>query len=194
MQSKVIRACGLDVGSKKTRCVACVVEDERIVLKGYAQIDSQGWANGAIVDQGAVTDCVNWALREAERVSGLQLQEVVVGVGGPMVRGHNARGHLHLGRPREITQRDVNKVVSNALRVQLPEDRMVLQLCQQDFMVDDHPGHRDPRKMIGTELELNAHLITASIQEHDTLITAVHHSHMAVEETIFEAMAACHAA
>jgi cell division protein FtsA len=48
--------------------------------------------------------------------------------------------------------------------------------------------------MIGTELELNVHLITTSIQEHSSLITAVHQAHMAVEETIFEAMAACHAA
>src|SRR6476469_6214772 len=194
MAAKVIKASGIDIGSRKTRCAACIVEDGRIELKGYAQIDSIGWANGTIADQSAVTECAHWVLREVERVSGLQLNDVVVGVGGPTVRGHNARGHLHLGRPREITQRDVNKVVTNAVRVQLPEDRMVLQLCQQDFMVDDHPGHRDPRNMIGTELELNVHLVTASIQEHATLITAVHQAHMAVEETVFEAMAACQAA
>jgi cell division protein FtsA len=115
-------------------------------------------------------------------------------VGGPTVRGHHARGHIDFGRPREIEQRDVNRVVDRALRVQLPEDRMVLQLCQQDFMVDDHPGHRDPRHMIATELELNVHLITASIQEHTTLLTAVHQAHMAVGETVYEALAACHAA
>jgi cell division protein FtsA len=194
MAAKVIKASGIDIGSRKTRCAACIVENGRIELKGYAQIDSIGWANGTIADQSAVTECAHWVLREVERVSGLQLNDVVVGVGGPTVRGHNARGHLHLGRPREITQRDVNKVVTNAVRVQLPEDRMVLQLCQQDFMVDDHPGHRDPRNMIGTELELNVHLVTASIQEHATLITAVHQAHMAVEETVFEAMAACQAA
>src|SRR5205085_4535952 len=139
-------------------------------------------------------ECIHWVLREAERTSGLQLNDVVLGVGGPSVRGHSARGHLDFGRPREITQRDVNKVVDRALRVQLPEDRMVLQLCQQDFMVDDHPGHRDPRHMIATELELNVHLITASIQEHTSLLTAVHQAHMAVEETVYEALAACHAA
>ncbi len=194
MASKIIKACGLDAGSRRTRCVACVVENGRIELKGYAQTDSIGWTNGTIADPGAVTECMHWVLREVEHVSGLQLEEVVAGVGGPTVRGHNARGHLHLGRPREITQREVNKVVNNALRVQLPEDRMVLQICQQDFMVDDHPGHRDPRRMIGTEIELNVHLVTGSIQEHATLVTSVHQAHMAVEETIFEGMAACHAA
>jgi cell division protein FtsA len=48
--------------------------------------------------------------------------------------------------------------------------------------------------MIATELELNVHLITASIQEHTALLSAVHQAHMAVEETVYEAVAACHAA
>jgi cell division protein FtsA len=174
--------------------VVCVVEHDRIELKGYAQVESQGWVNGTIADQGAVTDSVEAALREAECFAQLQLNEVVVGAGGYTVRGNNARGHIDFGRPREIEQRDVNRVVDRALRVQLPEDRMVLQLCQQDFMVDDHPGHRDPRNMIATELELNVHLITASIQEHTALLSAVHQAHMAVEETVYEAVAACHAA
>jgi cell division protein FtsA len=194
MGSKVIIAAGLDAGSRHTRAVVCVVENGRIEVKGFAETESQGWSGGVIADQGAVADCIRAVLQEAERASQLVLQEVVVGVGGPTVRGHHARGHIDFGRPREIEQRDVNRVVERALRVQLPEDRMVLQLCQQDFMVDDHPGHRDPRHMIGTELELNVHLITASAQEHTTLISAVHQAHMAVEETVYEALAACHAA
>jgi cell division protein FtsA len=194
MSAKHMVAAGLDAGSRYTRCVVCVVENGRIELKGYAQIESEGWTNGAIADQGAVTAGMRVVLREAELAAGVQLNEVVVGVGGPSVRGANGRGHLDLNRPREIVQHDVKRVVDRALRVTLPEDRMVLQLCQQDFMVDDHPGHRDPRGMIATELELNVHLITASVLEHNTLVSAVHQSHMAVGETVFEALAASHAA
>ena len=71
---------------------------------------------------------------------------------------------------------------------------MVLQLFPQDFVVDDHPGHRDPRKMLASRLEINVHLVTASIQEHNALIGAVNQAHLAVEETVFEALAACYAA
>jgi len=193
MGSKIIQAVGLDVGSRHTRAVVCVVNAGRIEFKGYAQVPSQGWANAMIADQSAVSDSIQAALREAEKVSQLQLSEVVVGMGGPAVRGANGRGYIEFGRPREIEQRDVNRVVDRALRSQLPEGRMVLQLCQQDFVVDYHPGHRDPRGMIATELEINVHLINASIQEHGSLVSAVHQAHMAVEETIFEAVAACHA-
>jgi cell division protein FtsA len=95
---------------------------------------------------------------------------------------------------REIDQPDINRVVSRASRVQLPEDRMLLQLFPQDFVVDDHPGHRNPRKMLAARLEINVHLITCSIQEHNALVGAVNQAHLAVEETIFEALGACYAA
>jgi cell division protein FtsA len=60
--------------------------------------------------------------------------------------------------------------------------------------VDDHPGHRDPRKMLASRLEINVHLVTASVQEHNTLIGVVNQAHLVVEETVFEALASCYAA
>src|SRR6267142_302166 len=91
-------------------------------------------------------------------------------------------------------RRDVTRVVDRASRVQLQEDRMLLQLFPQDFVVDDHPGHRDPRKMLASRLEINVHLVTASVQEHNSVIGAVNEAHLVVEETVFEALAACYAA
>ena len=67
-------------------------------------------------------------------------------------------------------------------------------LFPQDFVVDDHPGHRDPRKMLASRLEINVHLVTASVQEHNSLVGAVNQAHLPVEETVFEALAACYAA
>jgi cell division protein FtsA len=109
------------------------------------------------------------------------------------VRGANARGVIELGRPREIEQRDVNRAVNRGSFVQLMDDRMVLQLFPQDFVVDDHPGHRDPRGMLAARLEANVHLITASTQEHLSVVGAVNMAHLLVEETVFDALAACYA-
>ena len=48
--------------------------------------------------------------------------------------------------------------------------------------------------MIASRLEANVHLITASTQEHNALVGAVNQAHLAVEETVFEPLAACYAA
>jgi cell division protein FtsA len=124
----------------------------------------------------------------------VSVESTVVGVGGAAVRGANARGVLELGHAREIEQRDVNRAVDRARRVQLQEDRMVLQLFPQEFVVEGHPGHRDPRHMFASRLDVNVHLITASVQEHTTLIGAVNQAHLSVEETVFEPLAGCYAA
>ena len=194
MAVKPIYAVGLDAGSRRTRMVICLLEDDRIRLLGCAAAESGGWLKGRIADQQAVSNSILAALRETETVAGVSIESAVVGMGGPTLRGAASRGVVELGRLREIEQRDIHRVVDRALRRDLPEDRMVLQLFPQDFVVDDHPGHRDPRRMTAARLELNVHLLTASEREHGALVGAVNQAHLVAEETIFEAQAAWYAA
>jgi cell division protein FtsA len=194
MAEKPVLAAGLDAGSRRTRLAICALERGRMRFLGSASVESQGWIKGRIADQKAVTDSVVTALREAESASGVSVGSVVAGIGGPAVRGANARGALELGYLREVEQSHVNRVLDHASRVQLQEDRMLLQLFPQDFVVDDHPGYRDPRKMMAARLEVNVHLITASEQEHGSLVGAINQAHLLVEETVFEPLAACYAA
>ncbi len=194
MPAKPTYAVGLDAGSSKTRMVVCALEEERLRLLGCAVVESQGWSKGSIADQQAVSQSILAALQQAELSAGVSVESAVVGMGGPTVRGASGRGVLELGYPREIQQRDVNRVKERAARVQLQEDRMVLQLFPQDFVVDDHPGHRDPRKMTAARLEMNVHLVTASAREHSALVGAVNQAHLVVEETVFEAQAGWYAA
>lgn len=78
-------------------------------------------------------------------------------------------------------------------QVHLPEGRMVLQVLPQDFTVDGRAGYRDPRPFTCSRLEANVHVISADVNDHEALVTAMHQAHLAVEETISEAMAAAYA-
>lgn len=191
--TKTFEAVGLDAGSAWTRCVICQLEEGRLRFLGCGQAPSQGWVKGRISDQGAASDSLLAALRQAEAAAQVTVQGTVVGIGAN-VRGHHGRGVLDLGNPRAITQADVNRAMDRASRVQLQEDRKVLHLFPQDFVVDGHPGHRDPRQMIASELVANVHLVTTSQREHDCLVAAVNQAHLIVDETVFEALAACYAA
>jgi cell division protein FtsA len=194
MAAKPIYGAGLDAGSRTTRLVVTALEGGRMRFLGSGAAESRGWVKGRIADQTAVSDSILRALREAEANAGISVESVVVGMGGQTLRGANGRGVVELGHLREIEQRDVRRVVDRASRVHLQEDRMVLQLFPQDFVVDDHPGHRDPRKMLASRLEINVHLVTASVQEHNSLVGAANQAHLSVDETVFEALAACYAA
>ena len=186
----IFPAVGLDLGSSRTRCAVCLVEDERLRFLGYGECESHGWVKSRVADQNAVTECVVEALRQAEARAQISVDAATVGFGGTTVRGANSRSRIELGRPREIEQRDVNRALDRAVKVQLRDDRAVLQLLPQDFIVEDQAGHRDPRSMLAQRLEANAHLITGSVQEHNCLVGAVNQAHIAVEETVYEPLAA----
>lgn len=184
----------MDAGAARTRCVIGVLEDGVLRYVGHGEGPSGGWTKGRIADQNAAAQSILTALREAETRAQVSVKSATLGIGGPSVRGNNSRSSLELGRPREIVQRDVNRAVERASRVQLREDRLILHLMTQDFVVDSHPGHRDPRKMVASRLEANIHLVTASEAEHQCLVAAANQAHLAVEETVFEAVAGAFAA
>jgi cell division protein FtsA len=193
MTNNSLVAAGLDAGSAYTRCVIALLEEDRPRLLGYGCAPSRGWARSRLTDPQAASESILAAVEEAEAMAGILIESVVAGIGGSTVRGANSRGRMELGRPREVEQRDINRAMDRALRVQLQEDRMVLQLLPQDFVVDEQPGFHDPRSMLASVIEANAHLVLISEQEHTNLVGAINRAHLSVDETIFEPIAACYA-
>jgi cell division protein FtsA len=193
MSNKPLLAVGLDAGARYTRAVICKLEEDRIRYLGCGMVESKGWAKSRIVDQQAVSHCILEAVQQAETTAQTLVESVTASFGGTTVRGASTRSKYELGRPREIGQADINTALKRASRVQLSDDRMILQMFPQDFVVDDHPGYRDPRTMLAYSLEANVHLITASETEHNALIGAVNQAHLSVDETVFDGIAAFYA-
>src|SRR3954453_23480900 len=187
-------AVGLDAGSQRTRCVICVLEESRIRLLGYGESASKGWGKTRLSDQLAASESIRAAVEEAEASAGISIDAAVVGVGGSTGGSAKSRGLYEFGRPREIDAGDLGYAVELASRVRLEDDRLLLQVVPQDFTLDGRAGYRNPRGATCARLEANVHVITASMHEHSALLTAVHQSHLAVEETVFEPLAAAYAA
>lgn len=191
---KPVLAVGVDAGSHWTRCAILLLEQARVRFLGYAETASEGWHKGRIADQKAVAGSVLRTVREAEKRAQSGVGSAVFGMGGNSVCGTHGRGGYEIGFPREIGQNDLNRVVERACRIQFQEDEMLLHLFPQDFTVDGRPGHRNPRGMIGSRIEVYVHLVTGSQQEHQALVGAANEAHLMVEETVFEPLAAAYAA
>ena len=134
------------------------------------------------------------AANHAEASARCTIEQCVVGVGGPHVRGVNSRGGITLGsRLREITREDVRAAVDRARSVSLPADREVLHLLPQQFILDEQPGIHDPVGMVGNRLEVNLHISTCSASAYQNAITCANRAGLEVTETVFEAIAAAEA-
>jgi len=193
MPNKPQLAVGLDTGSAGTRCVICLFEDSRLRFLGHGEIESIGWNKGRIGDPQALTTCIQAAVQQAEAEAQASVEGLVVGIGGSGVEGSNTRGVYEFGRPHEVTPEDMAYAVERTSRVRLEEDRCLLHVFPQDFTLDGRSGYRYPRGSTCSRLEANVHIVTASLQEHSLVVSAAHQAHFAVEETVFEPVAAAYA-
>jgi cell division protein FtsA len=126
----------------------------------------------------------------AESSSGLALESAVVGISGPHIRSVNSHGVISVGsRPRELTAADVAAAGDRAREISLPEDREILHLLQQEFVVDEQDGVRHPVGMLGRQLEVCVHIITAVHSAVQNVVTALNLAGMIVEDTVYEALA-----
>jgi cell division protein FtsA len=173
--------------------VICLVEGDHIRHLGHGLATSHGWTKGRITDQEAVAECIRAAVTDAERGAQVSVEAVTMGIGGLEIAGAQSRGLYEFGRPREIDHDDLVYAVELASEVRLERDRMLLHVLPQDFTLDGRAGYRKPHKGVCSRLEANVHIVTASIHQHQAVVASAHLAHLAVEETVFEPMAAAYA-
>jgi cell division protein FtsA len=181
----------LDVGSAQTRVVAAEINESSLRYRGHGVVESQGMRKGLIAELSPAAKAVRAANEHAERVARINIDECVVGVGGPHIRGLNTNGGFELSnRTREITREDVRTAVERARAVERPPDREILHLLPRQFILDDQPGIFDPVGMVGSRLEVDLHIATCSGGALQSTITCANRAGLEVTEAILESIAA----
>jgi cell division protein FtsA len=180
----------IDLGSAKT--VALVVETTETGLRyrGHGVAPSGGTRRGVITDLEQARRSVTEAVRRAEESSGLTLESAVVGISGPHIRSVNSQGAIALGeKAREITAEDMQAAGDRAREIAMPEDRTILHLLTQEFVVDDQDGVRQPLGIMARQLEVRVHVITAAESAAQNVVTALNRASMTVDDRVFEGLA-----
>ena len=184
----------LDIGSAWTRVVAADVNEGSLRYRGHGVVESAGMRKGLISELAPAARAVKAANERAERVAEANIDECVVGVGGPHIRGLNTRGGFDLGnRKREIYSEDVRTAVERARVFERPPDREILHLLRRQFIVDGQPGIFDPLGMEGVRLDLDLHIATCSGSALQSTVTCANRAGLEVTEAVLESIAAAEA-
>ncbi len=181
----------LDIGSAFTRMLVAEVQEGALRYRGHGIVASAGMKKGLIAELAPAAKVVKAACELAERVSRSNIDECIIGVGGPHVRGLNVSGGIDLGsRMREITPNDVNAVLDRAKSIERPADREFLHLLPREYILDDQPGIFDPVGMIGARLEVDLHIATCSGSALQSTVTCANRAGLEVIDTVLESIAA----
>ncbi len=182
---------GLDIGTTKVCCVVAeLADDGGFAVRGLGEAASRGLRKGIVVNLDTTVESIRSAVSSAELMAGVDVEQATIGIAGGHVRSFNSRGVVAVaGRDHAVSQDDVNRVLQAAQAVSIPQDREILHVLPQEFVLDDQGGIASPKGMIGSRLEANVHIITSSSTSVQNLVTCANRAGIEVRDTAVEQLA-----
>lgn len=157
----------LDIGSAKIRTVVAVVdgEQEKLIpnVIGVGISPSHGMRKGHVIDVEELIHNIISSLEDAERMAGVPVNHVFVGMSGSHIESFDSRGVIAISGS-EISVEDVGRVLEAAQAVSIPANRRILHIEPKSYAVDEQRGIKNPVGMTGIRLEVEAHIVTGHIQ------------------------------
>jgi len=183
---------GLDIGTTKICAVVGDIIDNQLNIISKGTAPSQGLRKGVVINIDATVQSIKKAIEEAEMMAGCEITSAYAGVAGGHIRGQNSHGIIAV-KSREITPRDVERVIETASAVALPMDREVIHVIPQEYIVDNQTGIKDPVGMAGVRLEGKVHIITGAVTSAQNIIKCANKAGLDVNDIILEQLGASEA-
>jgi cell division protein FtsA len=191
MHDRLVAA--LDLGSSKT--FAVIAQGTGNAREPGAKILGVGFARTTGVKHGVVRDIeettrsISQAMRDAERMAGLEVPTVYCGIAGDHVQTRISTGLASVAS-EEIARSDVQRVDDVAKAVSLGDDYELLHYIPQEYKVDNQGGINDPVGMTGLRLEVEMCLVAVQNKAARNLRKSVERAGYKVSELVLEPLAA----
>lgn len=183
----------IDVGTTKI-CVlvAQKITPENCEIIGIGRAPSHGLARGVVVDVASAVNAIKAAVEEAELMSGSSIESAYVGISGAHIAAHHSSGMIPI-KQGVIRENDIQRVITTAQAIPLPEDEQILHAIPQQFIIDGKHQVLDPLNMHGVRLEAKVHIITGNVTQVKNLIQCCEAAGVKVRDIILEPIASAEA-
>ncbi|MDX9791190.1 MAG: cell division protein FtsA [Candidatus Kapaibacterium sp.] len=187
---------GLDIGTTKICALVASVEQEskNMRILGIGISESEGLSRGVVVNIEKTTKAIKNVVEQAEMQSGVKINEVNIGIAGDHIESIQSRGIITISSPTaEISRNDVERLLDEARKINIPSDRKILHVLPQDFIVDGQEGVQDPVGMSGLRLEANVHIITGLSTAINNITRCVERAGLKIKNLVLEPLASANA-
>jgi cell division protein FtsA len=183
---------GLDIGTSKVCAVIGEMTESGVEIIGVGSHASQGLRKGVVINIEATVNSVKKAVEEAGLMAGCEVHTVFTSISGGHIKAFNSHGIVAV-KNKEVTQRDLERVIDAARAVAIPMDRDVLHVLPQDYIIDDQDGIREPLGMSGVRLEAKVHIVTGAATSAQNIIKCCNRTGLSVAEIVLAPLAAAEA-
>ena len=183
---------GLDLGSTRTcAIIGQVTGDVRasgVKVLGVGVSRETGVRRGVVRDIEETTRSIVDAMRDAERMAGVQAPSLYCGIAGEHIQVRTSDG-LASVTGEEILRGDVERVNEVATAISLGPERDLLHSIPQEYKVDAQDGISDPVGMTGLRLEVQMYLVSVQTAAAQNLRKSVQRAGYQVQQLVLEPLA-----
>ncbi len=183
---------GLDIGTSKICCLVAApdINPNSLNILGIGITESDGLNRGVVINLERTVNSIRKAIDQAEQQSGIQINEVVVGIAGDHIQSFQTRGIVGISHPNhEINRRDVERVIEESRNIAIPNERKILHVIPQEFIIDGQDGITDPVGMSGVRMEVNVHVVTGLQTAITNIYRCLEKLNIKVKDIILEPLA-----
>ena len=117
----------LDIGTSSVKVIIGEMVNDALNIIGVGNVKSEGLRKGSIVDIDETVHSIRKAIEQAERMIGMEIRQVIVGITGNHVALQPCHGVVAVSsQNREITNEDVARVIEAAQVVSIPPEREII--------------------------------------------------------------------
>lgn len=181
----------LDIGTTKVCALAGRRNEHgKVEVLGVGKVESEGVLRGVVSNIEKTVNAISGATAAVRRNAGLDFKVVHVGIAGQHIKSLQHRGILTRDNDHtEISQRDIDKLISDMYKLVLPPGDKILHVIPQEYTVDNEQGIADPIGMSGIRLEANFHIITGQITASNNIHRCVERNGLKVVNMTLEPIA-----
>ena len=183
---------GLDIGTSKVCAVVGEMTERGVEIIGVGSHSSHGLRKGVVINIESTVESITRAVEEAELMAGCEINSVFTGIAGGHIKGFNSHGIVAV-KNKEVSSRDVERVIDAAKAVAIPMDREVLHILPQEYIIDDQDGIKEPLGMSGVRLEAKVHIVTGAVTSAQNIIKCCNRTGLNVADIVLEPLASSEA-
>jgi len=186
---------GLDIGTTK---IAAIVgrrnENGKIDILGFGRTDSIGVKRGVVANIDDTVQSIVAAVKEAENRSETNIATVNVGIAGQHIKSIQYRGSIiRTNADIEISQSDIDGLNVNMFKLAMNPGEEIIDVIPQEYTVDGESGIKQPKGMLGHQLEANFHIITGQTMAAKNIFKCIKKANLEVESLLLEPLASAEA-
>jgi len=135
---------GLDVGSSQVTTVLGRKTQDGVEILGMGECPTEGMRRGAVVNVDATVKSIRQSVTEAERMTGLTVESVYVGISGPLIKSFNSHAAISVKNEHEVTDADFTRSSRSPARWSFPTTGRSCTSSRRSSSSTTWPGSRTP--------------------------------------------------